>query len=228
MVGDTESRGASLEKTQRAARLNEAFREGREAWEVLDDLRALEKPILVDFNNVLASNAIPFIPNPQGKPFLDVLRSVGDIVIATTARNWDLVHQHLVENGMWNDEIILMTPHNWGFLGSSDQAIGESKVAKENLLVSYRETLKKRGIEVSEDDLDVVATMKPLPPLFNKSFDIPLVDDSGMATLHPFPGILGINTKPFIDEEKEKYRDVSQGVSLPEAAEQVRNYYSSI
>ncbi len=226
MTGSEESQVIPVEKLQRANKLNDAFRKGRQAWEVLEDLQAIKKPILVDFNNVLANNNMPLIPNPEGKQFLSALRNIGDVIIATTARGWDPVHDFLQNSGMWSDEIILMVSPNWKFL--SNEAYGETKSAKDRLMTAFERNLSNRGIEFDTFYHRSSPVKKPLSPLFDKPFDIPLIDDSAMATLKPYPGILGIHVQPFMDDIEREYMISDSGIPLPKAVEKVQEHYSPV
>ncbi len=231
MTGDEEGQGIDNEKLQRVARLNDAFGRGAEAWTVLDDLRRLKRPILVDFNNVLVNNNSPIICNPQGLEFMREVRPLGDVIVATTASSWQRVHDHLQSFSMWSDDVILMVSRNWDFLsGSRSMIYGETKQAADDLKRAYIVHMRNRGVTITLDDLNVVAAAKPLAPLFMKPFDIPLVDDWLPAAKHPYPGTLPIQVKPFFDEDEARHmRDpvFQEGLTLPEAADAVRQYYAS-
>lgn len=230
MLGDGEPQAVQDEKIQIAVGLNEAFRQGKEAWQVLGDLQALKKPILVDFNNVLAGNRFPLTPNPDGKSVLNSLTQIGDVVIATTAESWEDVYAFLKNEDMWREDIVLMTNQTYRFLydqWASDQA----KFAREALVGQLRETLAQRGIKVPEGFEQVSPAEKPLSLLFNKPFDIPLIDDSALATVRrPFPGIMGVHVEKFMDEsEKQTLGNITNGgMSLTDAVEKVRDYYTSL
>ncbi len=216
MIDVAEFQDRSIEKSQRVASINRSFKEGQDALDISESLKAIEKPILVDFNNVLFNNRSPYVPNPEAGTFLHELQSIGDVIIATTSRDWDGVQGLLQRAGMWSDNIVLMTASNY-----------ESTRLNEELL---NEFLQKRDLPViGKRFYDISPGGKPLSPLFDKSFDIPLLDDDSVAE-HPFPGLLGVKIRPFFATEEEgAFRgDQERGKSLSEAVEIVRNHYSTI
>lgn len=172
------------------AGLNAAFAKGELIDVHKEELRKIEKPILVDFNNVLVSNHDPFPLNPAAPDFLKELRELGTVIVVTTARNWNGVHDELVKYGLWDDGTLLIVNGNYVLEYPADSYTpDEFGITQEEL-----DALGERG----------AAASKRIGGVFGKDFDIPLIDDTPLAT-RDNPGIFGINVEKWFDENEHYY-----------------------
>ena len=98
-----------LKEQSLSSELNELFKQGCDLVDASGLLRQLPNPILVDFNNVLINNEIPFIPNPDALAPFQELKKLGTVIVLTTADDWEAVHALLQKFGYWSNDIILIT-----------------------------------------------------------------------------------------------------------------------
>ena len=225
------------EKLEKAIEnINKVFRDGKEAYEVIYYLRMLPRPIVVDFNNVIANNIPPFALNPYAINFLKDLRDIGNVVIVTSAIGWKWIQGFLKKHGLWSNDMVLMTAANYKFLcrdndryhdGFLSQSPEEEKgeVEAERL----REEFLGLGWSCEEGDLVKDITGKVVAPIFGKIFEIPIIDDNHFAT-EGNPGMFGIHVKAWGKTEEEKleisHREREGEYSLTEALGIVRSYYT--
>lgn len=201
-----------------AAYLNAQFKKGVPAHRVLESIQKFPRPIAVDWNNVIANNITPLELNPDAPRFLKSLRQIGNVVIVTTAEEWDEVYSFFKDHGIWSADMVIMTVPVYEFLSemhdTNAQEVIETYLNKNKLSIDYRDLISPAGF-------------KRIAPLFNKSFPIPLVDNSFSAT-HENPGMFGIHVQGWGDIYKDlNYRSKS-AVTLPEAVEKVRAHYGGL
>lgn len=217
----------SQTKLEKAIRhVNRTFERGGEAHEVIDDLRMLPRPIAVDFNNVIANNTSPLALNPDARVFLQDLRKIGNVVIVTSASGWKAVQGFLQKHGLWSSDMVLMTGPTYEFLSQWQETNPKAKKLREEFL----SMTQQMGWKYGEDDLIQAPAGKVVAPIFGKSFEVPIIDDSMFATRHN-PGMLGINVQAWETNEEiqRMYATSNQGKpSLAEAVEIVRKHYATI
>lgn len=205
-----------------ATRLNQMFEKGTPAYECLPDVRAIERPILVDFNNVLANNQSKIVPNPYANDFLEKLRRHGDIIIVTSASSYKSVVDILKKGDLWSDDYVLMTRSSWEFMDDYGQGKPEShELVRE--FEQYRNSVGKpidvRGFNIEND------YGKRVAPIFKKPFDVPLIDNDSYYTTGN-PGIFGITVDSW--EPSQHLMIAYREATLIEAVEQVGKHYNSI
>ena len=215
-----------------AKHLNVSFKQGRPAYELLPEIRAFPKPIVIDFNNVLANNDDPLIPNPHASAFLDKLNKVGNIFIVTTATSWDLVNKFLADQKMLKKDTVLMVADNYQFLASGSEGYRDEEVTQANKLwdeySAFAKVLSNPPAEgqIKRSRSGTALAKKHLAPLFLKPFNVPIVDDAGMAT-YDNPGMLGIQVDKFMPVFYEDDPDYNyDGSTLNSAAAIVEEHYA--
>lgn len=209
---------------EEVAYLNMKFKNGASAHEVLDQIRRFERPIAVDFNNVLADNLEPLEMNPDAPAFIEELRKIGNIFIVTSATDWNSVQEFLEKNGLWYPDMVLMTYQNYEFT-TREQA---SNLDGIKIREEFADHAQANNMGIAIDDLNSFLSGKRVAPIFMKPFLIPLVDDSSINTEFN-PGMLGIRVKNFSPKHgRLTERSNADRLSLSEAAEIIRAYYSSL
>lgn len=205
--------------------INEHLKRGGNILEIVDKLQSIPKPIVVDFNNVLANNRYPLTVNPAAKEFIDKLSSIGNVIIATTASGWDIVHDFLENNGLWKEEMILI---NGGSLENATVPTSSLDPIITELVTKQIDLIKKAGKEVQIRDFHSAVAGKKISHLFGKSFEIPIIDDNYRA-VNDNPEMFGIWVELWDPEtpNKEDYEDQKR-YSLGEAAKIVEDYYKQI
>lgn len=216
-----------------ADRLNKYFREDIPAYEVLEDMKKFPRPILIDFNNVIANNRWPLKLNPDASIFLDTLREMGNIFIVTSASGWRQVQGFMVEQGIWHPDMVLMTAPTYEFISSWQERNPEGIKLRQK----YLEITKNLRRDCIEEDLFMPPGYKRIAPMFCKPWEIPFIDNDVEVT-HKNPGIFGILVKEWVSEEEKKVWDNSdmkwfdekneKKFTLAEAVNQVRKHYSKI
>lgn len=196
--------------------LNRCFEYGDSALDHTRMLSRFPKPILLDFNNVLANNYTPLILNPHAHEFFNNLNQMGNVVILTSASGWTEVNKFLVENNLWNEKNILMTLPTWQF------AFDYTKNPQADALCNKYIELRNNPA-ISKEVFKNENYGKKVAPLFMKNHDIPLVDDYWINT-DDNPGIEGIRVEPFEPDEFPNYT----GETLSQALEKVDNFYKSL
>ncbi len=210
--------------SEEAAFLNSEFRKGTHASYFVDRIRKFPRPIVVDFNNVLANNKTPLQVNPDARKFLRSLRKLGNIFIITTARRWDAIHEFLEKNKLWKPDTVLMTAGTWSFITQHEEDSPATKTLREE----YLEGVKDLGWNITVEELVDPPAAKRVAPIFNKPWEVPIIDDMTMATTNN-PGMLGINVKawePNPDEGLQRSNENKH--SLEEAVKIVRCHFSEI
>lgn len=207
------------EKISITGKINDVLKKGVPAYEVLTEIRSYQKPIVVDFNNVLVSNLTPTVINPEASSFLAELRKIGDVFIVTTAEDWNSVYKILKNGNIWSSSQILMTIPNWRFITQHEEWSPKGK----ELRKGYLELAKSQGRNIRERDLLKPPEYKTVAPVFNKSWEIPLIDDSDLAT-YKNPGMQGIHVRSF--EPARTWYDNQEGtLTLSDAIQEVRKVY---
>jgi len=176
-----------------AIKLNASFQSG----EVLDKhkkiLQKIDKPILVDFNNVLVNNSSELELNPKAKEFITELDKIGQIIVITTATDWNLVHEKLVKFDLWTDKMILLTKNIFYPEYEDDSEVeNDYGINRDDFFV-----LKKRL-------MFSFPAQKRVGEVFGKDFFIPLIDDNFVATTNN-PYINGIHVEPWFTKGESKY-----------------------
>lgn len=240
------------EKKEWRDRLNKAFKEGGFVYDpkILEMIRRADFPIMVDFNNVLASNNKPDVVNPKAKKFLEDLSIIGEVFVVTTARSWERVWKILVDNGL-EKNIVLMVTSNYA---KSDSELSDAQIKNKNSIIdSYIEKIRalgsaeEFGIADNEDNIRFwkkykiypvegrrlcfsgAPANKRLSPIFDKAFKIPMIDDSYMAVKEN-PGVAGIlapcfESHPYEWENPEETN--AERMTLEQIGEEVRKLKST-
>lgn len=196
---------AEQKNIELATQLNNVFKKGDLLDQHKEILHNIDKPILVDFNNVLVNNCSELKPNPHAKEFIAELEQLGQVIVVTTASNWDLVHSELVKFDLWTDKMILITKKNFYidyFQDDLDTADYYGINQKDLALLKQRVTSS-------------APAHKRIGEIFNKEFDIPLIDDTGMAT-EDNPHIHGIHVEPWFTEKEYPFEEYEYTKSLIE------------
>lgn len=212
--------------------LNKHFREGRPAYEVLEDIRRFPRPIAVDFNNVIANNRLPLRLNPESPASLAELRKLGNVFIVTSAESWRGLQGFMVEHGIWSSDIVLMPSPSYEFISQwQEYDLNGKKLRQE-----YAQLSCEQGWNCTDEDLCLPPGYKCVAPLFNKSWKIPFIDNAPEPTLCN-PGVFGIQVKEWISEEELRKDDWyarhvtrinKNKPTLLEAVDQVRQYLASL
>lgn len=200
-----------------AAKLNDHFKNGGSALDVLTDIRTFPFPIVVDFNNVLVNNRVPYDQNPRAKDFLSALSGIGNIFIITSGDNWNEVLETMERFDLWDDRMVLMVARNYKFIGQSTEG--------QKLRDEYITMAREKGIDCSRKFLRAPSA-KAVAPIFFKPFLVPIIDDYPMATEWN-NGMLGITVEAW-DNERIYSRGKGLKSSLSEAVEIVEGYYDSL
>lgn len=211
--------------------LNEHFSLGGSVYEpeILQLMRTLPRPIVVDFNGVLFDNEEPLTPNPEASAALARLREMGTVVIATGARDWEGISTLLKTHQLWHDDMVLMCVDNYGYMHEQGGVRVEPETTElaRKTFDEYITLAKERGIDYSRADFEWPPAYKRLAPVFQRSFPIPIIDDWAVAT-NDNPGMNGILVREFIDLTKEGGYEADDEIdlTLTDTAERVWNYYS--
>ncbi|MBU6389839.1 hypothetical protein KGQ71_04990, partial [Patescibacteria group bacterium] len=205
-------------------RINRALKGGDTAYEIVDDIQKLPRPIVVDFNNVIINGCAPHQLNPDAPNFLEQLRQIGTVFIITGASSWDDVRSILHNLGVWSNDIVLMTQPTFEFISREhrDDPRGQK------LRSEYLATARKQGWDTQEEDLLRPVGYKYVAPIFNQPFLIPIIDDAWQATDNN-PGMLGVPVQCWEPNvPRETLQLISEGrITLAEAVESVRNHYKN-
>lgn len=219
-------RGLRPKKTdleQSAYRINTTFRNGGNALDVLRDIRRFPRPIAVDFNNVIANNSAPLELNPDAPGFLQDLRQIGNIFIATSSPDWVDMQRFLKKHNLWSNDTVLMTKPTYAFIHPRSNDPGAVRLRREFLNMAHG-----LGWNYTEDDLRRPDS-KVLAPIFAKPFLVPLIDDLKYETENN-PGILGITVQTW-EGEAQQAGFINYNRNLPtlsDAVNLVRNHYASL
>jgi len=188
-----------------ATQLNNVFKKGDLLDQHKEILNNIDKPILVDFNNVLVNNCSELEPNPHAKEFIAELEQIGQVIVVTTASNWDLIHDELIKFDLWTNKMILITKKNYyidDFQDDLDTADYYGLSQESWALLEQRVT-------------NSAPAHKKIGEAFSKDFDIPLIDDNYMAT-RDNPHIHGIHVIPWFTEEEDRFIEYKYIKSLIE------------
>ncbi|MBU1033698.1 hypothetical protein KKI22_01980 [Patescibacteria group bacterium] len=210
-----------------SSELNELFKQGCDLVDASELLRQLPNPILVDFNNVLVNNLIPFIPNPDALVPFQELKKIGTVIVLTTAGDWESVHELLQKFGYWSNDVILIASPSYKELIQefpfSQKVLRLQKefmnLAKKHQLFNHSQMESAENLE-SDYFWRCAVADKRVAYAFMKPYLIPLIDDSKHATKRN-PGILGINVTPWEGE----YSRLGDTTKLSDALEIVRKHY---
>ncbi len=203
--------------------MNRGFREGKSVLDgdMLQYMRRLPRPIVVDFNNVLANNTLPVRHNPEAVDHLNVLREVGNVVIVTSAWDWDAVEKILRKGRMWHKDMTLVTADNWG-----RQKETPDNIKTINSFIDFIGKSEDLGYR------DFLNGYKRVAHLFYKSFLVPILDNDPKVVENN-PGMLGICIKawePGASADLRQELDIGDAprFSLEEAVIKVREHYASL
>jgi len=209
-----------------ADRLNQHFRSGGLAYEVLDEIRAFPKPILVDFDNTLCDRVQgEYVLNPDAPMLISSLDEMGcSVFIVTNTRTafWESVADFLVANYLWLPTMTLMTLECYLFLtihrSHEDKRLGFG----EKLVNDYVDFRGWQG-RLSPESLIKVPGYKCLAPIWKKPFDIPWIDD---GAVEDNPGMLAIKV-PWWELEPTPFPNPTNH-TFEEAVEIVRRHYAEV
>jgi len=205
--------------------INEQLRKGGEIFEVIDHIQSLPRPIVVDFNNVLANNSEPLVVNPAAKEFIDKLLSIGTVIIVTTARDWEPNRKFLADNGLWNDHMVLINRDPLADITLSSFPLNPET---EKLVGKQVSILKGLGKKVEPEEFKGASATKRISHVFGKSYNVPIVDDGYMAVIDN-PGMFGVWVEKWNPEDSDRSEvDGVKRYSLKDAAKIVEDYYKKI
>lgn len=217
-----------------AKQLNESFKNGLDIIDTTELLRKIEKPILIDFNNVLVNNSQPSIPNPSAIQPFNELEKIGNVVVLTTAGNWEKTHERLNEFHFWSNKTILIAAPNYVDVIDS----GKKMSPEHKKLISQFQSIAKennffgqQGIIDSESEIfwKGAGVNKQVAFAFMKPHLIPLIDDFPQATNNN-PGIYGIQVIPWYSPGEFGYgrEKPKNSIKLSDAVKKVKKFYSNL
>ncbi len=217
-----------LKEQSISSELNELFRQGCDLVDASELLRQLPNPILVDFNNVLVNNEIPFIPNPDALAPFQELKKIGTVIVLTTADDWEAVYALLQKFGYWSDDVILIASPSYEELmkkfPQSQKVLQLQRefvnLAKQHQLFNHPQ-MEYAADPDSEYFWRCAVADKRVAYAFMKPYLIPLIDDR-RATTENNPGILGIKVTAW-EGEYFRFEDPTK---LSDALEVVRKHYA--
>lgn len=189
--------------------------------EILPLIRSLPRPIVVDFNGLFCNNQLPLTVNPEAGQVLGLLREIGNVVIVTTASDWGKVHGFLQDNGLWFDDMVLMTQQNY---------YNESAASVWDEIADYLHFIKTQNpsfVYRFSHFMTGSPSDKRIAPVFMKPFPVPILDDNPIAIFNN-PGMKGIPVKSFVVDPEKEWEAVfvsEEGMSFLQAVEQVREFY---
>ena len=217
------------EKTLDISDLNKHFEDGGSILDVVNELQSIDKPIVVDFNGVLANN-LPgdsLEPNPNAVGPMQILKEAGTVVVVTQASGWNEVQGVLESGNLWEDDMVLITRENYEM--TNDMYLKDPKLKK--VINDYVEQHNESDPEQPITELSVVGghSDKRFAPYFNKEYLVPIIDDASNAT-DGNPGMLGLNVKKWESKSAsvKKLPGAKSGITLEEAADKVKEHYSNI
>lgn len=212
--------------------LNDKFRTGASVLDELNLVQGLERPIAIDFNNVLV-NSDGSIANPEAVIRLPKLLNVGTVFIVTNAQTWERVHNRLKEYNLWNDRMILMVNGNWNVMTRYDSTYRNSDyrvftlhsdLRVKGLLEKYINEQKGLGRNLTTRNFVGGAPVaKRIAPIFGKRYLVPLLDDSNYTRDNP--GMLSIIVVKVFESDPGLYYD-NGGVTFGEAVDIVHKHYN--
>lgn len=179
----------------RAGRLNTHFGEGGSVWrgDILQDMRSFPNPIMVDLEQTLIDFSYPGAKgvNPMSSEFLHRAKRIDTVFIVTRIGlyRYEDAREKLRQEGLWDDELILLTRENYD---QPDQA--------KDAIDAYIQHQGLRGKTYHREDFLSGLKYKRLAPVFDQAKDIPLIDD-GYENVHNNPGVLGIQVEDWIMSE---------------------------
>ncbi len=246
----------SIEQTALIREINEAMASERNIWEgeITDKLRQINNPVIVDFNNVLATNQQPLKPNPAAASFIEKVSTVGTVIVLTTAKHAGRsdIQQIISQLTVNPEKVILITSENYFTDSPNDELIASRNQTIQNFFNTPigQESLSAThtyGSKTKEEILaDEIATMPPaykrVGPIFsNGKTAVPIIDDTWDAVENN-PGLKGFYVEKWprpeypsdmpqeqIDFEETERKDPEnpyREFSLEEAAEEVIKLYS--
>jgi hypothetical protein len=151
--------------------LNKSFENGASCCDFVEEISQFQKPIIVDFNNVLVNNCYPLVLNPDAPQFLKQIQSVGNVFIVTTAMDWTGVKTVMENFNIWNSEMILLTYPNY------QELVAYQTPKSQDILKRYLSINKERMERYTREDFLGSPAEKRISPIFMKQFDVPLIDD---------------------------------------------------
>jgi len=157
--------------------------------EVLQHLRALQRPIILDKDMVLIDEKDQAIPG--ARELVNGLRTIGNVIIMTTGSGRTAIMENLKTEGLWHDDMVLMDLPTFEFMNTgSDFVIRQNHGKKEEIIQEWcrnEELSEPQTVELKRQ----IPAYKRAAPLFNQPQDIIMIDDSPQAVTHN-PGIHGI------------------------------------
>lgn len=202
---------------------------------LINEIQKFPRPIVVDFNGVIASLSFPLELNPQAPEFLAELRKIGNVFIVTGSSGgrrgnsaWEFIHDFLIQNKVWTPEMVLITADNYIPLTTE---IGNGYDLLSDLRTSYLQLLRGQGILCTSEDLRGRLFEKRVALIFGKPFLVPIIDDYGAAVTGN-PGMLGIHVRQYTaasyEDQSGKLKEEEMGTySLMDATQIVKDHYSN-
>lgn len=208
-----------------ASWLNAELEGGACVWRfnIINAIRQFPNPIIFDLDDTLVYRDLSGEKvNPQAQEALERAEKVGSIFIVT---NGLISVAGLKQLGLWRNGLVLINRKNYASSPWEDTPFLATAVAQ-----TYIAKQQSLGIQYRENDFDFKdSAKKHLAPLFMKSYQIPLVDNSFSATLRN-PGIWGLtlHDQQFYEYQQEVARETGVEVipDLLEAITRIENYYS--
>jgi hypothetical protein len=213
-----------LEYLRLISDLNEKLSNGERLSNLSDKLSQIDKPILVDFNNVLANNEPPIVINPEAQGFLQELQKIGTVVIVTTAESHSGVKKIIDDAGIITDNIVIIVTPNYK-KDTSNYESATDMTTVTNIREKYTQIAHDNGFfkagnmalniapELQGSDLDKAINNsfkggpvdKKVAPFFMKDHLIPIIDDAALATTANL-GTIGLNVNPWYAESDKAYK----------------------
>lgn len=216
------------EATALAGEINLDMENGENAYQYVDKFRLLPNPIVVDLNNVIANNPTSDDPdlriNPLARLSLHILRNSGTVVITTAASDWKAVRDFLKNEGVWTEEMVLMTRENY--------AMPQDRNITEGIVDEFHASLQGRLAIFESPSKDAVKQVrwnigsggKRLGPLFQSESKVPIIEDD--ATVGKYNvGMDPYIIKLFAPKSYEEGINNDRRLDLFDAAMNVRSYY---
>lgn len=207
------------------SKINLACSQGETVENLADLFRQIPVPICVDWNNVIANNETLLRLNPAAVKLLAELRKLGTVIIVTTASDYNVLVDFFKTHKIFSEDMIFLVKPNYKPLASYFEIDSGGDYEK---ITQLRQEFLQTHPGYKESDLYGSSFEKKLGPLFNKTWDVPIIDDARKATLDN-PGMFGVHVMPWTEEGYDQMeRRLSDGeLTLELALEKVKTYLRS-
>lgn len=207
------------------SKINLACSQGETVEHLADLFRQIPVPICVDWNNVIANNESLLRLNPGAVKLLAELKKLGTVIIVTTASDYEVLVDFFKVHNIFSEDMIFLAKPNYKPLATYFQIDSEGDYEKiRQLRLEFLQT--HPGFQ--ESDLYGSSFEKKLGPLFNKPWDVPIIDDARKATMGN-PGMFGVHVMPWTEQGYDQMeKRLSDGeLTLELALEKVKTHLRS-